>query len=66
MCLVCGLMGCFESRPITMIVPEGQEADNVIDERSLPAGFVIELEQKGHAVDHYEESKHVYAQNIET
>jgi len=52
MCLVCGVIGCFEQQTVSR------------NEEDVP--FAISVEQSGHAVDHYEDTKHVYAQNIET
>lgn len=64
MCLVCGLISCFESGTVT--------AENQADSMA-PAdqGFVVDLprlevHQSGHSVSHYEETRHVYAQMIES
>ena len=52
MCLICGFIGCFSSKNMTVEVSEGENEISVTR---------IEVEQSGHSVDHYERSKHVYA-----
>ena len=62
MCLVCGLIGCFESRPVSTTEADDEDGgDGMI-------GLVpfIAMEQAGHSVKHYEETRHVYAQDIES
>ena len=57
MCLICGFIGCFASKNVPIEVEEAQTEISVTK---------IDVEQVGHIVDHYESSKHLYAQNLES
>ena len=68
MCLVCGHIACFEKKAVTQSYTDTQGEANEEGDKDL---FVVDVpfitvQQSGHIVDHYEETKHVYAQNIET
>ena len=57
MCLICGFIGCLSTKNVPVEVENG--ANDITVTR-------IEVEQTGHSVDHYEQGRHVYAQNLES
>ena len=66
MCLVCGAIGCFQSalEPTTSLEEVSEtKQDEVTHEL---ASMRLCVKQSGHAVEHYETGKHVYAQNMES
>ena len=61
MCFICGVISCFETRTTVAAVVDASE--DVAASDDLP---FIEVQQSGHSVAHYEDTKHVYAQMIES